>query len=62
MVENVRHRGKEAGRQVRQQTEKAQMQMSSGFNISVSVLDVSAFEVLFSPSASLGVKSRKFEK
>lgn len=38
------------------------MQMSSGFNISVSVLDVSAFQVMFSPSALLGVKSRKSEK
>ena len=62
MVESVHHRDKEAGRQVRQQTEKAQMQMSSGFSISVSVLDVSAFEVVFSPYTSLGVKSRRFEK
>lgn len=53
---------KEAGRQVGQQTGKAQMGMSSGFNIPVSVLDISAFEVMFSPSVSLGVKSSRFEK
>lgn len=54
MVESIRHRDKEAVRQVGQQTEKAQMQISSGFSISVSVLDVSAFEVMFFPSAFLG--------
>lgn len=45
----------EAGRQVGEKTEKLQMCMSLGFNISVSLLDVSTFEVMFYPSASLGV-------